>query len=147
MHDGSCFPPFPTEGPDGVSEELGALAAGAPAHPEGQQHEAFQVSHQQPELRGHGGQQCVLSILPGLLQLRLWHLPSSWSRCWLGSHRRWERPSRGWGQWGGVGSDTGAHANFPTSLLSPPTPIRRANGQCLLGTVDTFSPRRSSLLI
>lgn len=61
------------EGPDGVSEELGALAARALACAERQQHEAPEVPHQQPEQRGHGGQQCVRGQLPGLLQLRPQH--------------------------------------------------------------------------
>lgn len=132
MPDDLCFPPFPAEGPDGVPEELGALAAGAPACPEGEQHEALQVSHQQPELRAHSGQQHVRSLLPDLLQLRLRHLPPCGLTAGLGGHPGWERPSQGLG---GQGSATGTHA---TSLRSHPEPIRQADGQCLLGLKDTF---------
>lgn len=134
MSDGLCFPPFPAEGPDGVPEELGALAAGAPARPEGEQHEALQVSHQQPELRGHSRQQRIRSLLPDLLQLRLGRLPPCGLTAGLGGHPRWERPSQGLGP-GGWGSTRGRHT---TSLHSRPEPIRQANGQCLLGPEDTF---------
>lgn len=88
------------EGPDGISEELGTLAAQALAHPEGQQHETPQVPQQQPEQRGHGGQQRLRSHLPGLLQLSAQHLPSLWSRCWLAGRPRSESPCWGWGREG-----------------------------------------------
>lgn len=131
LHDGFCFPPFPTEGPDGVPEELGALAARALAHPEGQQHEAPQVSQQQPEQWGHGGEQRVRSHLPGLLQLRLSTRPPR------------ALPAGRVAVPGGEGRDT--RTRTPPPAL--PHPIRQANRQCLPGPADTFSPRRSSLLI
>lgn len=134
MPDGLYFPPFPAEGPDGVPEELGALAAGAPARPEGEQHEALQVSHQQPELRGHSRQQRVRSLLPDLLQLRLGRLPPCGSLpAWVATPGGRD-PPRDWGA-GGRGNTTGTHA---PSLRSRPKRIRQANGQCLLGPEDTF---------
>ena len=114
LHDGFCFPPFPMEGPDGVSEELGALASRALAHAEGQQHEAPQVSHQQPEQRGHRGEQHVRSYPPGLLQLNLQHPPTCGPAAGgLGSHPRLGRPS--WGP----GKEGHTHTYIPAS--PPPT--------------------------
>lgn len=128
LHDGFCPSPFPTEGPAGVPEEVGALAARAPAHAEGQQHEAPAGAHQQPEQRGHSGEQRVLRHLPGLLQLSLRHPPSQVGETLPG----------GAGKGG-----TAALKQSPLALPPLPQPIRQANGQCLRDA-DTFSLRRSS---
>lgn len=129
---------FPTEGPDGVSEELGALEAGALEHPEGQQHETPQVSHQQRQQRGHRGQQRVCGHLPDFLQLSPSVAPSCGPCCWLGVHPRWERPSQGQG-WGGTQAHTHTHP-----LLSLLQTSQTGKWAVPPGTVDTCSPRRTA---